>query len=203
MARIFIVMGKSATGKDTIYKQLLTSAELQLKTAVIYTTRPKRSAEREGVEYHFVDEAALLEFKAQNKIIEHRFYDTVHGRWHYFTVNDGQIDLDRFDYLMIGTLASYLQIRAYYGDEKVVPIYLEVEDGVRLLRAMDRERNQGVPKYAEVCRRYLADEEDFSEENLVKAGIVKRYCNHEMEECLHKIRQDIKNFTVNCRNNVI
>lgn len=190
-------MGKSATGKDTIYKRLLETEELQLKTAVMYTTRPIRSSEAEGVEYHFVDEETLTRLQEENKIIEHRSYDTIHGTWHYFTVNDGQINLSEADYLMIGTLETYKQIREYYGRDKVIPIYLEVEDGVRLFRALKREQKQEEPKYAEMCRRYLADDEDFSEENLQKNGITKKYKNLDINICLYEIIQDIKNITFN------
>jgi guanylate kinase len=192
MARIFIVMGKSSTGKDTVYKKLLESEELRLKTAVMYTTRPIRRSEKNGVEYFFVDEDTLTTLQNQNKIIEHRAYETIHGTWHYFTVNDGQINLDDSDYLMIGTLETYTQIREYFGKERVVPIYLELEDGIRLMRAIKREQKQEQPKYAEMCRRFLADEEDFSEENLAKCGITKRYQNLDINICLYEVKEDIK-----------
>jgi guanylate kinase len=203
MARIFIVMGKSATGKDTIYKRLLECEELQLKTAVMYTTRPIRKAEENGVEYYFVNENTLIEFQNQRKIIEHRSYDTIHGTWHYFTVNDGQIKLEEADYLMIGTLETYEQISNYFGKDKVIPIYLEVEDGLRLARALKREQKQEHPKYAEMCRRFLADDEDFSEENLIKCGITKRYNNQDINVCLNFIQEDIKNYTINTGNNML
>ncbi len=197
MAKIFIIMGKSATGKDTIYKRLLEQKEINLKRVVMYTTRPIRNGETDGVEYHFVNVETLNELKKQNKIIEHRFYNTTQGIWHYFTVNDGQIDLENNDYLMIGTLETYTQIREYFGSDKVVPIYLEVDDETRLLRSIQREKNQIAPKFAEVCRRYLADEEDFSESNLEKCGIKKRYKNIDIDQCLEAILQDMKNITVN------
>jgi guanylate kinase len=196
MARIFIVLGKSSTGKDTIFKRLLESPELKLKTVIMYTTRPIRVNETEGVEYHFVDEDGLRELEEQKKVIEHRAYDTIHGIWHYFTVNDGQIDLINNDYLMHGTLESYQQIKKYFGEDKVVPIYIEVEDGTRLLRALKREQKQEQPKYAELCRRFLADEEDFSEENILKSGISKRYQNLDLGICFSEIETDIKNYTV-------
>lgn len=197
MSRIFIVMGKSATGKDTIYKKLLEAEELQLRTAVMYTTRPIRKSEEDGIEYRFVDEETLWELQKQNKIIEHRSYNTIHGTWHYFTVNDGQINLEEADYLMIGTLETYGQIREYFGRDRVLPIYIEVEDGIRLLRAIKREQKQEQPKYAEMCRRYLADEEDFSEEKLKEFGIQKKYLNLDINICLYEVIEDIKNFTVN------
>ncbi|NLK73899.1 MAG: guanylate kinase [Clostridiales bacterium] len=197
MGKLFIIIGKSATGKDTIYKRLLEIDQLKLKTVVMYTTRPIRNSEVNGVEYFFVDENELQKLKKENKIIEHRSYNTVHGIWHYFTVNDGQIDLEKADYLMIGTLETYGQVREYFGKERVIPIYIEVDDGLRLQRALQRELKQEEPKYAEMCRRFLADEEDFSEENIRKYGIVKRYINDNFNICLKEITEDIKNFTVN------
>ncbi len=197
MGRIFIVMGKSATGKDTIYKKLLEAEKLNLRTAVIYTTRPSRKSEVDGVEYHFVDEPTLEKLKEQGKIIEHRSYDTIHGTWHYFTVNDGQIDLAESDYLMLGTLESFAQISDFYGRDKVVPIYLEVDDGIRLMRALKREQKQEKPKYKEMCRRYLADEEDFAQEKLNQHGIRKRYQNIDMNICLYEIIEDIKKTAIN------
>lgn len=194
MSKLFIIIGKSATGKDTIYKRLLDDKDLNLKSVVMYTTRPIRLSETNGVEYFFVDEDKLNELEKQNKIIEHRFYNTVHGIWHYFTVNDGQIDLDRYNYLMLGTLNSYGQIRDYFGEDKVIPIYIEVEDGIRLMRALLREQKQDKPKYAELCRRFLADDEDFSEENIARYGITKRYINMDIDKCVQEITDDIKKY---------
>lgn len=196
MARIFIIMGKSSTGKDTIYKKLLEQEDLKLKTAVIYATRPIRVSEENGVEYFFVDEDTLHRLQEEGKIIEHRSYDTVHGTWHYFTVDDGQINLNEADYLMLGTLESFDQISKYFGKDKVIPIYLEVEDGIRLMRAIRREQKQEYPSFAEVCRRFLADEEDFSEDNLEKRKITRRYQNLDVNVCLYEIIEFIKKMTV-------
>ncbi len=193
MPKIYIIMGKSATGKDTIYKKITELKELELKTVVLYTTRPIRIGEANGVEYFFVTEKKLDEFQKSNKIIEYRGYDTIHGLWSYFTVDDGQIDLENNNYIMIGTLESYEQIKKYYGKENVVPIYIEVDDGIRLTRALMREREQKNPKYAELCRRYLADEKDFSESKIIEQGIDKRYSNEDMDTCVKQIIDDIKN----------
>lgn len=200
MPRIFIIIGKSATGKDTIYKSLLEAEDLQLNKIVMYTTRPIRKGEAEGVEYNFTDEDYLYKLKEANKIIEHRSYNTIHGIWHYFTANDGQINIDKHDYLMIGTLEAYSQIKEYFGNDRVIPIYIEVEDGLRLMRAIMREREQENPRYTEACRRFIADAEDFSEEKLRQNGIITRYDNTDFESCLAHIKADIKNFTVNNSN---
>ena len=86
-----------------------------------------------------------------------------------------------------------MKLKEYYGDGKVIPIYIEVDDGNRLERALKRERKPQNRKFEEMCRRFLADAEDFSEENLQKAGITKRFCNdNEREECMQEIADYIR-----------
>lgn len=194
MGRIFYLMGKSSTGKDSIYGQLSEDAGLGLKKIVLYTTRPIRAGETDGVEYFFVDDKTMSELEAAGKIIEKRAYHTVHGVWSYFTVCDEQIDLKNNDYLVIGTLESYVNMKKYFVENALVPVYIEVDDGVRLQRALDRERAQEQPKYRELCRRYLADSDDFSEENIQAAGITKRFINDDFNVCLGKIKEYIKSF---------
>ena len=193
MGKIFCLMGKSSTGKDTIYKELLQNEELSLKRIVPYTTRPIRVGETEGVEYHFIDDEALNKLDADGKIIELRAYNTVYGVWKYLTVDDGQIDLEGEDkYLLIGTLESYERVRAYFGKDNLVPLYITVDDGVRLQRALDREKTQDKPKYAEMCRRFLADEADFSEENIKRCEIDRSYVNNELESCFLELKEAIQ-----------
>lgn len=191
MGKIFCVMGKSATGKDTIYQKLLHENVLQLKRIIPYTTRPIREGEVEGREYHFCTEADVEKLEAAGKIVELRAYDTVYGIWKYFTVNDGNIQLEKENYLLIGTLEAYVKIRDYFGADTVIPIYIEVEDGERLLRAISREKEQDVPKYEEMCRRFLADAKDFSEEKLKEAGIEKRFVNLSLKKTLEEVEEYI------------
>lgn len=68
---IYIIMGKSATGKDTVFSRLMNDKELGLKKIIPYTTRPIREGETEGVEYHFVNEDTLNEFLALGRVVEH------------------------------------------------------------------------------------------------------------------------------------
>lgn len=192
MGKIICLMGKSATGKDTIYKRLLGDDGLQLQRIVPYTTRPIRVKEQEGVEYHFTDEAGYMRFREAGSIVEDRAYQTVHGIWRYFTVDDGNIDLQNHSYLLIGTLEAYVKIRDYFGASQVIPILIEVEDGERLSRALQRERKQENPKYEELCRRFLADSADFSRENQLAAGIDTVYMNSDLDQCLQEIRTQLE-----------
>ena len=193
MGRIYCVMGKSSSGKDTLFGLLRKDSELSFQTIIPYTTRPMRAGEQNGREYFFCDEAKVKELNRQGKIIELREYHTVQGLWKYFTVDDGQIDLGGQNrYLLIGTLESYLKIRNYFGEKAVVPIYIEVEDGERLKRAIARECQQEKPEYEEMCRRFLTDAADFSEEKLKEAGIEIRFSNENLEDTLQNIIHYIK-----------
>jgi len=196
MGRIFLLMGKSSSGKDSFFEALLNDSELNLKKIIPYTTRPIRAGEEEGKEYHFVSMEQSEELETQGKVIEERVYQTIHGPWKYMTVDDGQIDLRQADYIAIGTLDSYRKLSNFFGGKTVVPIYIYVETGERLQRALDRERNHANPKYAEMCRRFLADEKDFSDENLVSVGLLREdgtirngFENVVFEECFQKIRE--------------
>ena len=128
MGKIYCVMGKSSSGKDTVYKKLKEQYK-EFRLIVPYTTRPIREGEKDGVEYYFVDPEQFRAMKEDGKVIESRSYNTKCGIWTYFTADDGQIDLSAADYLLIGTLVSYQALREYFGEEAIVPVYLEVEDG--------------------------------------------------------------------------
>lgn len=187
MGKIVCLMGRSSSGKDTIYKKLLEQKQIQLKTIVPYTTRPIRDGETEGVEYHFTDEEGYQKLLRQGSIIEARAYNTRFGIWRYFTVADETVRLESNSYILIGTLEAYSQIRKFYGADKVVPVMIELDDGVRLQRALDREKTQDHPKYEEMCRRFLADAEDFSKDKIERAGIEETFYNDELDRCLEKI----------------
>jgi guanylate kinase len=151
-----------------------------------------RAGEADGREYFFTDEQYVRNLEDNNRIIELRAYNTVHGVWKYFTADDGQIDKNSDNkYLIIATVEAYEKYVKYYGNDMIVPIYIEVDNKTRIHRALAREDAQNDPKYAEMCRRFLADEQDFSDERLEKAGIVKRYNNINLNECIYEITNDI------------
>ena len=74
MGKIFYIMGKSSSGKDTIYSRIMQDKELHLNKIILYTTRPMREGEESGREYHFVDEKVFQKFREQGRIIESRTY---------------------------------------------------------------------------------------------------------------------------------
>jgi guanylate kinase len=184
-------MGKSSSGKDTVYGRLLEDASLHLKRLVTGTTRPIREGERDGAEYYFYTNEEFQNLQRLGRIVECRSYDTVHGIWNYFTVAT-DLDVAHCDYLTINTLEAYVQLREYYGSEVLVPIYLDVDDGLRLERALKREQAQAQPKYQELCRRFLADEVDFSAENLARERIEPIFQNKVLEDTVAAVTAYIR-----------
>ena len=188
------MMGKSSSGKDTIYNIL--KQKMDVNTYVMYATRPIRDGEIDGVTYNFVSQEEMQEYidgKKEQSLIEYRTYQTVYGPWTYATIKDEQFNSDK-DMLMLGTLESYMKVKENFRDSNVdiVPIYIEVPDNIRLRRAIEREEKQKQPKYTEMCRRFIADSKDFSEENLKKAQIEKRFYNMDLEECVNEIMDYIQ-----------
>ena len=183
-------MGKSASGKDTIFKRLYKECP-RTKRLITYTTRPIRDGEENGVDYHYVDESVIEDYRKQGRLIEMRSYNTVQGLWIYATIDDCSVNLENRNYIIIGTLDSYKKIKEYYGAENVVPIFIELNDGIRLQRAINREMMQEKPQYAELCRRFLADEEDFSPMKLEAAVITKKYVNEDLNKCIMEIKKDM------------
>ena len=187
MGKIYCVMGKSSSGKDSIYHEIMEKGALGLKPIIPYTTRPIRDGEQDGREYHFCTEDTVQRLQDAGRIMELRAYNTVYGVWKYFTVDDEQINLNKYNYLYIVTLEGYTKIQEYFGADRVVPIYIEVEDGERLMRAIAREQKQDVPKYEEMCRRFLADSADFCDKKLVEAGVVRRFSNNDFVQTVQEV----------------
>lgn len=191
VGKIFYLIGRSAVGKDTLYRMLLDRIPA-LCRVVPYTTRPMRPGETEGVAYHFISRETFAQLKHSGKVIESRTYETVEGPWTYATVDDGTVDVSRNSYLTIGTLESYLSVRRYYPAGVTVPVYIEADGGQCLIRSVRRESLAAKPDYAEVCRRYLADEIDFSPEKLAEAGIGRHFRNDDLESCAEEIAAYIR-----------
>mgnify|MGYP002229427611 CR=1 FL=1 len=116
--------------------------------------------------------------------------------WKYFTVDDGRSGLEAVtSTLLLGTIEAYNKFCASnFGKECNITIYIRSRyDGIRLMRAINREQKQEVPQYEEMCRRFLADSKDFSEEKIKEAGINQRFSNDgTIEDCIRDIKEAIK-----------
>lgn len=196
MSNLIYIMGKSATGKDTIYQRL--KEEIDINVYIPYTTRPKREGEKEGREYFFKEREQFEEIQKQGKIMERRDYNVINNKgekdiWTYATVADTQWDTQG-DFLSIGTLESYTKIVEYlskHPEKKInmLPVYITINEQEREKRARKREALQKKPNYEEMERRLKADNIDFLEEKLKKAGILDKqtFENYDLDKCIQSI----------------
>ncbi len=182
--KIAMFIGPSSSGKDTFFKKTLSLYEV---LAIVHlTTRPPRPGEINGREYYFITQEKMNFLDINEYLIERRDYTTIHGVWSYAT-SKATIDLEHFNYITPNTWVAYKQFLEIYPKECLVPIYFQLDAGIRLQRALDREKQSSKSDYAEMCRRFLADSQDFTEEMiaLYKPIIVEN--NGSMDETMEQI----------------
>ena len=150
--KIIALFGMSGAGKDSIQHWL--ANKIHGHEIVSYTTRPKRDYEINGKDYHFIDMNTFNQLIKEGRMLEYTFFND----WLYGTcINDlkeNEINIGVFNLNGIKTLT-----KEYNSQLEVLPVFIHAYDRTRLMRDLNREKN---PNYNEICRRFLADYEDFS-----------------------------------------
>ena len=75
---LFVIAAPSGGGKTSLTRALL-EREPGIRLSVSYTTRPPRTGEQDGVDYHFVSADRFAVLKDGNEFLEHAH---VHGNWY-------------------------------------------------------------------------------------------------------------------------
>ena len=158
--KIFVILGKSNTGKSTIFKELMNLIKVNnddIKLLKSCTTRPKREEDNQDNEYEFVDKYCFTKEYHDNNILEYATYETVYGHWFYFTRKS---DLVHDKYIKIINPSGLSQIResATKLGYDVVAFHITSHNDIRMKRALSR--NDGLSR-EEVERRFIEDEKDF------------------------------------------
>ena len=154
-----ILVGKSASGKDTILQQVLKVSK-SFNPIVSTTSRPKRDNEKEGVDYYYVSKSSFLDLINDNQLIEYRTYDTLVGgikdTW-YYGLQKKDLDLNK-KYIVILDLDGARSFIDYYGSNNCRVCYIYCYDEKRKERAKKR------PNFDEQewNRRFEADKKDLS-----------------------------------------
>ncbi|MBO5388141.1 MAG: guanylate kinase [Lachnospiraceae bacterium] len=194
MITIFYIMGRSGSGKDTIYNKLINSdklKDLDFKNVILHTTRPMRQGEKDGREYYFIDDKTFEEMKKQDKFIEIREYNTANGIWKYGTSIES-FDKDGY-YIGIGTLESFLKLKKKFKNN-IKDIFIQVDEDKLFQRTVVRATGDSNQNIDEIKRRFDADRIDFSSKRIKEAGIVQIFYNNStLEDCVTKIEQYILN----------
>ena len=149
MTNIIILVGKSASGKDTLLKDLLKENAI-LKPIISNTTRPIRPSETQGIEYNFVSEEEFNTYQYIEKRKYNTLVENVPATWYYGTPTTaielfksnfyiGILDLKGLEKLKEYLQSIFSQQEEYRREVKLISIYLYVEDSERTLRAKKRK----------------------------------------------------------------
>ena len=146
------ILGKSGSGKDSLITEICRSPKINFQKIIPYTTRPRRDYEKEGQPYHFI---TAIEFA--NMLLDGRFIEaTVFNTWCYGSAKpDCEFSIGAYNPEAFDCLREYPD-----KDLTILPYYLVADDKIRLIRQLEREEH---PHCYEIARRFLADEEDFTE----------------------------------------
>lgn len=145
MSKIFVFLGKAAAGKSELSKDI--ARDLNFNEIVSCTSRPPRPGEVNGKDYHFI---GYDDFKPEDFVEINEFRG-----WRYGVKKDS-IEEGK-TYVVVLEPKGYRKFKETFGD-KVVGIYIMAPRENRWVRYISRDGN-----YDEAFRRFIADDEDFSE----------------------------------------
>lgn len=166
---IYILLGCTASGKDTIASKL---AQSGYKRIVTYTSRPKRSGEKDGISYNFVTKKAFERLISLNFFAEWRAYDTVDGIWYYGSSVESY-ELNNEDKIIILNPDGFRQIKKILNTENIKSIY--VYSNIETIKNRSKKRGD---KKEEAERRIEHDLIDFEGlENEVDKVIYNNMCD--------------------------
>lgn len=151
MYKVVALMGKAGAGKDTVKKEILNLTGDRYNNIISCTTRPMRENEVNGVDYYFMNRETFLS-KKMFEVSEFR-------NW-YYGISEESLSKDKIN---IGVFNPD-GVRTFYGlwEVDLFIIYIDASDKVRLIRQLNREE---YPDVKEIIRRFITDEEDFSNLN--------------------------------------
>lgn len=190
---IFVLVGQSNTGKDSLMNVLLSDTSMNLERFLYCTTRPKRESEVDGREYWFKTESQYYEDIKSGGVVESRSYALRDKTVMYYTLD--YIDQSK-DYIVTGTINQCISYIDYYGVDIVKPIRVLVSDYDRLLRGISRERSNH-EDYYEVCRRFMDEFEEYTEQNFSRINFLATVENNNFEKCCSLLKSIIRDVTQN------
>lgn len=166
---LIVLCGKICSGRTSILREII--KRNAISPLISHTDRPIRSNEIDGYDYYFLNSYRFNELIFNDSFVEMRTYNTKNGLWRYGLSKD-EINGDYKKGIVILDLKGLEKIEEYCKDTniKVVSIYIDVDGETRLKRALDRQSPTTEEQRIEICRRYMADHNDF--EN------AEEYCDH-------------------------
>ena len=184
---MIILLGKTASGKDTILNRL--AENYSYKKLITYTTRPMRKGEIQDKTYHFISDEEFLKKKEEGFFLECNEFNTVDGIWRYGSAKEDYLNATD-DTVIILTPSGLSALKVYIARQKadidIVPIYIYSNNNTIEKRLKKRGDNK-----EEADRRIKADNVDFDGVQNVVDRIFYNNNTNDLDEVVKKIHEYI------------
>lgn len=164
--KILAIYGMSAAGKDTFLNHL--SNNFDLNKILLTTSRPPREKEIDGIDYLFKKKKDILRD-------DNFLWPIDYNNWIYAIAKESI----KNDKINVGIFNLYWMKKLFEDNDEhfdLMAIEVSASDKDRLMRSLRREKN---PDCDEICRRFLADKQDFNdvEFNCAKKEYIEKHPN--------------------------
>ena len=172
--KLVVLCGPAGSGKDYLIKKVKDELGDKVNVVVADTTRPPRLSEVNGVEYNFLT-PELFFTKAHLEV-------TNFNHWYYGTPMDA-LKKDKVNLLVLNP-SALLQVYRFATNIDLKIFKIEAPDKVRMIRQLERSSR---PDVYEICRRFLADHDDFLKISYMPCDVLTNYSENDGKkavECL-------------------
>jgi len=183
--KLFVITAPSGAGKTSLIEAVMRE-DPSLKISVSYTTRPPRPDERNGVDYHFIDDATFLAMKNRGEFLESA---EVHG-YRYGTSKKVILDAVKRgeDLILEIDWQGARQVRELFPD--CVGIFIlppSIEELERRMRARGQDADAVIRRRVENAREELLHAGEF------KYAIINKDFDTARRQLAEIIRTERKN----------
>ena len=180
--KLFVITAPSGAGKTSLIDAVMHDDQT-LKLSISYTTRAPRKGEKNGVDYHFVDDRQFLEMKARGEFLESA---EVHG-YRYGTSKMVITDaLQKGEDLILEIdWQGARQVRGIYPQS--IGIFIlppSVEELERRMRSRGQDAEEVIRRRVEAARDELTHAGEF------KYAIINKHFDTAKQELAEIIRKE-------------
>lgn len=168
--KIFLIVGKSFSGKDYLLNKILEDKDfcnkIKLKRLVQYTTRMPRLGETDGYDYNFITKNDFENNYMKDRNVIYTTYKTEYGLLHYL-IDKRKLD-ENYNYIGVSNIETIEKMKYNKAFRDCINvIYLVTPNYILFKRFSERKENilyDENLKYKEIYRRFI--------EELIKYGEV-------------------------------